>query len=102
MPDVKKHPWALGELVVARSVLDRVDDEARRAYANDEESCGFLVGPAADGRRVDGIVPMVNRANALHRLDPETYPRTAPCPRSPPPLPMTTTLPAICGAPVLE
>jgi proteasome lid subunit RPN8/RPN11 len=77
MPDVKKHPWALGELVVARSVLDRVDDEARRAYANDEESCGFLVGPAADGRRVDGIVPMVNRANALHRLDPETYPRTA-------------------------
>jgi proteasome lid subunit RPN8/RPN11 len=25
---------------------------------------------------LDGIVPMVNRANKLHALDPETYPRT--------------------------
>jgi proteasome lid subunit RPN8/RPN11 len=77
MRDVKKHPWVEGKLVVVRSVLDRVDDEARRAYEKDEESCGFLVGPATDGRRLDGIVPMVNRANALHRLDPEQYPRTA-------------------------
>jgi proteasome lid subunit RPN8/RPN11 len=77
MRDVKKHPWVQGNLVVKRSVLDRVDEEARHAYAKDEESCGFLVGPAADGRLLDGIVPMVNRANALHRLDPEAYPRTA-------------------------
>ena len=76
MRDVTKHPWVAGDLVIAKSVLDRVHDEARRAYARDEESCGFLVGPAADGRRIDGIVPMVNRANALHRLDPEQYPRT--------------------------
>ena len=76
MRDVTKHPWVAGDLVITKSVLDRVSDEARRAYARDEESCGFLVGPAADGRRIDGIVPMVNRANALHRLDPEQYPRT--------------------------
>ncbi|MCL2447472.1 MAG: Mov34/MPN/PAD-1 family protein [Polyangiaceae bacterium] len=76
MRDVSKHPWAQGDLRVARSVITRVDDEARAAYARDEESCGFLVGPASDGRRVDGIVPMVNRANLLHRLDPEQYPRT--------------------------
>ncbi|MDP9001717.1 MAG: Mov34/MPN/PAD-1 family protein [Myxococcota bacterium] len=76
MRDVKKHPWAEGNLIIPRSVIDSVDDEARRAYARDEESCGFLVGPAADARRVDGIVPMVNRANALHRLDPESYPRS--------------------------
>jgi [CysO sulfur-carrier protein]-S-L-cysteine hydrolase len=76
MRDAKTHPWALGELVIARSVLNQVDEEARRAYARDEESCGFLVGPSTDGRRVDGIVPMINRANALHRLDPEQYPRT--------------------------
>jgi proteasome lid subunit RPN8/RPN11 len=76
MRDLTKHPWAEGDLVVGRSVIDRVDEEARQAYARGEESCGFLVGPAGDGRRVDGIVPMVNRANALHRLDPETYPRT--------------------------
>jgi proteasome lid subunit RPN8/RPN11 len=76
MRDVKRHPWAEGHLVIARGVLRQVDEEARRAYARDEESCGLLVGPAGDGRRVDGIVPMVNRANALHRLDPEAYPRT--------------------------
>jgi proteasome lid subunit RPN8/RPN11 len=76
MRDVMKHPWIDGDLVIAASVLDQVSEEARRAYARDEESCGFLVGPADRGRRVDGIVPMVNRANALHRLDPEQYPRT--------------------------
>jgi proteasome lid subunit RPN8/RPN11 len=71
-----RKPWALGDLVVPRDVLDKVFDEARAAYQRDEESCGFLVGPAADVRRLDGIVPMKNRANALHALDPETYPRT--------------------------
>jgi proteasome lid subunit RPN8/RPN11 len=76
MRDEKKHPWVTGNLVVSRAVVDRVDGEARQAYGRDEESCGFLVGPAAEARYVDGVVPMVNRANALHRLDPETYPRT--------------------------
>ena len=76
MTNLKDHPWAAGNLVLTTSVLDKVNEEARLAYGRDEESCGFLVGPAASGRRVDGVVPMVNRANALHRLDPETYPRT--------------------------
>jgi proteasome lid subunit RPN8/RPN11 len=76
MTDRAKHPWVDGDLVVRRDVLDRVFDEARRAYARDEESCGLLVGPADRARRIDGIVPMVNRANALHALDPERYPRT--------------------------
>ncbi|HEY8091417.1 MAG TPA: Mov34/MPN/PAD-1 family protein [Polyangiaceae bacterium] len=76
MRDATRHPWVTGNLVVAARVLEDVAEEARRAYARDEESCGFLVGPAADGRRLDGIVPMINRANALHRLDPEQYPRT--------------------------
>lgn len=61
---------------MARGLLDRVRDEATRAYANDEECCGLLVGPASDPRRLEGIVPMVNRANKLHALDPERYPRT--------------------------
>ena len=76
MRDETKHPWVLGGLVIPKSVLERVSEEARLAYGRDEESCGFLVGPAAEGHRIDGIVPMVNRANALHRLDPEQYPRT--------------------------
>jgi proteasome lid subunit RPN8/RPN11 len=76
MRDVTKHPWINGDLAIVRRVLDRVDGEARRAYEKDEESCGFLVGPAAEPRRLDEIVPMVNRANALHRIDPAAFPRT--------------------------
>ena len=71
-----KHPWVRGGVVVARAVLDRVFDEARAAYGRDEESCGFLVGPASEPLRVTSAVPMENRANKLHKLDPETYPRT--------------------------
>jgi proteasome lid subunit RPN8/RPN11 len=74
--DLEKHPWAAGNLAIGRSVLNQVDEEARAAYARDEESCGFLIGPLAQPMRLDGIVPMVNRANLLHRLDPEQYPRT--------------------------
>jgi proteasome lid subunit RPN8/RPN11 len=71
-----RQPWALGNLVLAASLLEQIYAEARAAYARDEESCGLLVGPAATPLLVDAIVPMKNRANALHALDPETYPRT--------------------------
>jgi [CysO sulfur-carrier protein]-S-L-cysteine hydrolase len=76
MRDMTKYPWAVSGVVVDKGVLERVFDEARAAYAKDEESCGLLLGPAGDGLRVDEIVPMENRANKLHALDPETYPRT--------------------------
>ena len=74
--DEKKHPWVKGNLTMTRAVLARVDDEARAAFERDEESCGLLVGPAEEPLSVDAIVPMENRANKLHKLDPETYPRT--------------------------
>ncbi|MCL2723001.1 MAG: Mov34/MPN/PAD-1 family protein [Polyangiaceae bacterium] len=79
MHDIDKHPWILGGLVIHADILARVDEEAKAAYARDEESCGLLVGPfsgASDALLVDEIVPMENRANKLHALDPETYPRT--------------------------
>lgn len=76
MPDESKHPWTRGGLRIVRAVIDRVDEEARAAFARDEESCGLLMGPGGDPLLVDEIVPMENRANKLHRLDPETYPRT--------------------------
>lgn len=77
VPDAKRHEsWSLGNLIATRSVIERVDFEALEAYARGEESCGLLSGPTAEPRRVDGIVPMVNRANALHAIDPEAYPRT--------------------------
>ena len=69
-------PWILGSLRISRAALDRVWAEARAAYLRDEESCGLIAGPSGDARRVDDVVPMENRANKLHALDPETYPRT--------------------------
>lgn len=74
--DVEKHPWVRGEITIARDLVERIDAEARAAFERDEESCGLLVGPAAEPLLVDAIVPMENRANKLHKLDPETYPRT--------------------------
>ena len=75
--DAAKHPWIGGGVRIPASIVEKIDDEARRAATErDEESCGFLVGPANDALLVDAIVPMENRANKLHRLDPETYPRT--------------------------
>jgi [CysO sulfur-carrier protein]-S-L-cysteine hydrolase len=76
MHDVEKHPWIRGGLRIARAVVDALDEEARAAYARDEESCGLLTGPAGEPLLLDGILPMENRANQLHRLDPEAYPRT--------------------------
>lgn len=87
MADATKHPWILGKLRITKAVLDRVDEEARAAYGRDEESCGLLLGPQGEGGPSDGgprepallvdeVVPFENRANKLHKLDPETYPRT--------------------------
>ncbi len=70
------HPWINGGLRVTPAVIERIDEEARAAFARDEESCGLLLGPESDPLFVDEIVPMENRANKLHKLDPETYPRT--------------------------
>lgn len=74
--DAVKHPWVSGNITIARDIIERVDAEARAAFERDEESCGLLLGPAAEPLVVDAILPMENRANKLHRLDPETYPRT--------------------------
>src|SRR6267142_2549043 len=76
MADPIKHPWIKGGLRVTRAVLARLDEEAFAAYGRDEESCGLITGPASDPLLADDVVPMENRANKLHRLDPETYPRT--------------------------
>jgi proteasome lid subunit RPN8/RPN11 len=76
MSERTRSPWALGGLFLPKSLLEHVFLEARAAYARDEESCGLLVGPAEPPLVLDGIVPMKNRANALHALDPDAYPRT--------------------------
>ncbi|MEZ4294721.1 MAG: Mov34/MPN/PAD-1 family protein [Polyangiaceae bacterium] len=73
----ESHPWTQGQLRISRAVLDAVEADARRGYAADEEACGYLTGPAADGLLCDTHVRMENVANKLHALDPETYFRTA-------------------------
>ncbi len=68
--------WVHGKLQITSAALDQVIAEARAAYGRDEESCGFLLGPREPWQVLDEVMPMVNRANPLHALDPETYPRT--------------------------
>src|SRR5450631_358578 len=77
MRDRARYPWASQGVKMPRSLVVRVDEEAARGYASDEESCGLLLGPTSDPLLVDEIVPMENRAQKLHALDPVTYPRTA-------------------------
>lgn len=75
--DPKQKPaWASGNLTIPRELLDRVEAEATAAYGRDEEACGALVGPESTPLALSDILPMENRANKLHKLDPVTYPRT--------------------------
>lgn len=71
-----KPRWVQGNLVIQKAVLATVHGEAVAAYGRDEECCGLLAGPSEEWAAVDEAVPLVNRANKLHALDPEAYPRT--------------------------
>jgi proteasome lid subunit RPN8/RPN11 len=68
-------PWIAGDLVIARTVLDAVEVHARAEYPS--ESCGFLLGPAAEPSRVDEARREQNEADKYHQLDPERFPRTS-------------------------
>ncbi len=70
-------PWQKGGLVIRRSALDAVERDALRGYADNEEACGYLRGPAGEPLLCDEAIRMVNVANKLHRIDPETYFRDA-------------------------
>jgi [CysO sulfur-carrier protein]-S-L-cysteine hydrolase len=70
------HPWTRAGVSVTRAVLAAVEADALRGYAADEEACGYLRGPAGDGR-CDEHQRLVNTANKLHALDPEQFFRTA-------------------------
>jgi proteasome lid subunit RPN8/RPN11 len=74
---MQKPAWVSGGLSIPKALLEQVFAEARAAYAKDEESCGFLVGPVSAPLAIDGIVPMVNQANKLHARFPDRYPRMA-------------------------
>ncbi len=69
-------PWTMGGLRITRAAILALEADARAAYARDEEACGYLRGPASDGPLCDETVALVNTANKLHAVDPETYFRT--------------------------
>jgi [CysO sulfur-carrier protein]-S-L-cysteine hydrolase len=71
------HPWLAGNLRITQAALDAVIADALRGYAVDEEACGYLLGPSADGALCDETVSMPNLAKKLHAVDPETYFRPA-------------------------
>src|SRR4051812_31110497 len=69
--------WTKGGLVIKRATMAEVDLDAVTRYANEEEACGYLRRPASEPLFCDEAVRLENVANKLHRLDPETYFRTA-------------------------
>jgi len=69
-------PWTHGNLSLKRSVLKRIEDAARAAYARDEEACGYLSGPLDQPLWLDEAVELENLANKYHAIDPQNHPRT--------------------------
>jgi proteasome lid subunit RPN8/RPN11 len=63
-------------LRLTREVIEKVAEHARSSYANDEEACGYLTGPASSPLLCDEAMPLQNLANRYHALDPDSYPRT--------------------------
>ena len=68
-------PWIRGELTLPASVLAELHQHALECYPN--ECCGFIAGPAADGPQLSASAREVNEADKFHKLDPQTFPRTA-------------------------
>jgi proteasome lid subunit RPN8/RPN11 len=67
--------WIQGELQLPAAILAELHAHALETYP--EECCGFVSGPAAEPKRLTKAAREVNEANKFHKLDPETFPRTA-------------------------
>lgn len=74
---ISETPWIHGDLRISAAALAAVEADAVASYERDEEACGYLRGPASDALFCDEHVRMVNVANKLHAVDPDTYFRTA-------------------------
>jgi [CysO sulfur-carrier protein]-S-L-cysteine hydrolase len=67
--------WIQGELQLSAAILAELHAHALETYP--EECCGFVSGPDSEPKRLTKAVREVNEANKFHKLDPETFPRTA-------------------------
>lgn len=70
-----EHPWIRGDLVITRAVMDELEAHAVECFP--KECCGFAFGPAEQPAVLDESRREENEADKYHRLDPETFPRTA-------------------------
>ena len=55
--------------------MQELHQHALECYPN--ECCGFISGPVAEPKLLTGSAREVNEADKFHKLDPETFPRTA-------------------------
>jgi proteasome lid subunit RPN8/RPN11 len=68
-------PWIQGDLNIPKSVLESIHAHALECYP--DECCGFISGPAAEPLQLAATQREVNEADKFHKLDPQTFPRTA-------------------------
>ena len=67
--------WIRGDLRLPAAVLAELHQHALECYPN--ECCGFIAGPAGDALQLSKSAREVNEADKFHKLDPQTFPRTA-------------------------
>ena len=67
--------WIRGDLLLPPTVLAELHQHALECYPN--ECCGFVAGPAAEPQQLSKSAREVNEADKFHKLDPQTFPRTA-------------------------
>ncbi|MET0385063.1 MAG: Mov34/MPN/PAD-1 family protein [Polyangiales bacterium] len=67
--------WIGGDLELPSAVLEELHAHALATYP--DECCGFVSGPAATPSQLSKSEREVNEADKFHKLDPETFPRTA-------------------------
>jgi proteasome lid subunit RPN8/RPN11 len=75
MSGERARPWIEGELHIPRALLEEIHRHALECYPN--ECCGFISGPAQDPRQLLAAQRELNEADKYHKLDPQTFPRTA-------------------------
>jgi proteasome lid subunit RPN8/RPN11 len=70
-----KQTWIQGDLALSQELLAQLHAHALETYPN--ECCGFIAGPAGQPKQLTKAQREVNEADKFHKLDPETFPRTA-------------------------
>jgi proteasome lid subunit RPN8/RPN11 len=70
-----ERPWIEGELEISSQLMAELEAHALSTYP--DECCGFVSGPAWEPNQLTASQREENEADKYHKLDPETFPRTA-------------------------